>query len=202
MPVPPPPDPSPGSPGRPRPAPVALYLVRHADAGDALLWRKPDQLRPLSETGRSQAVGLVDVLALLPVSRVLSSPYARCRQTVEPIAHDRELPVEVVDELAAGTRLARVLRLVRAVASERAVLCSHTDVIGAILAHLVAGGHLVDAGPLRLEPGSTWVLTTGPGGLVHGRYLPPASLDALPGQEAPAAPMGDQAPLEPSAAQA
>ena len=36
------------------------YLVQHAHAGSKHAWIGPDALRPLSEVGHAQAVGLVD----------------------------------------------------------------------------------------------------------------------------------------------
>jgi 2,3-bisphosphoglycerate-dependent phosphoglycerate mutase len=41
---------------------------------------------PLSERGREQAKRLADFLAAHPVDRVVSSPYLRARQTIEPFA--------------------------------------------------------------------------------------------------------------------
>src|SRR3712207_3914931 len=91
---------------------MTVLLVRHASAGDRNRWDGPDEDRPLDEQGRAEAEGLVDTLAGFPVSRILSSPYVRCAQTVEPLGVARGLPVEPSDELAEGAGR-RALRRVR-----------------------------------------------------------------------------------------
>ena len=81
---------------------MAVLLVRHAEAGDRHHWDGPDEQRPLSQEGRAQAEALPETLAEFGVARVLSSPYLRCTQTVEPLAAALRLPVEPSDDLAEG----------------------------------------------------------------------------------------------------
>ena len=73
-------------------APMALYLVRHAKAGQRDRWDGPDHLRPLTRAGRAQAQALAAWLANEPISRLLSSPYVRCIQTLEPLS--QKLPAQ------------------------------------------------------------------------------------------------------------
>jgi broad specificity phosphatase PhoE len=96
---------------------VTLYLVRHAKAGSRRDWEGPDRDRPLSRKGRRQAEGLVELLADRPVRRVLSSPYLRCVQTVEPLAEKLGLPVEQVAALGEDAAPAEAVELLRALAS-------------------------------------------------------------------------------------
>ena len=63
-----------------------LVLVRHAHAVPRGEWREDDAVRPLDPTGRARAVALAPVLAAYGVTRVVSSPWARCVRTVEPFA--------------------------------------------------------------------------------------------------------------------
>jgi len=77
-----------------------VLLIRHASAGDPEEWDGDDRLRPLDELGFGQAVGLVGLLDGYEISLVLSSPALRCVQTVEPLALERGLEVQVRDELA------------------------------------------------------------------------------------------------------
>ena len=68
---------------------VTLVVVRHGSAGDRDEWDDDDRLRPLDKKGRKQAARLVDVLAGSRIERIVSSPYLRCVQTVEPLARAR-----------------------------------------------------------------------------------------------------------------
>ena len=63
-----------------------LYLVRHAKAGERRLWEDDDIDRPMSAKGWKQAELLGERLAALDVGTLLSSPYVRCVQTLEPLA--------------------------------------------------------------------------------------------------------------------
>jgi len=80
---------------------VTSVLVRHASAGDRHGWAGDDRLRPLDARGRRQAAQLVELLRPLDMRRVVSSPYVRCVETVEPLAAALGLPVERDDLLAA-----------------------------------------------------------------------------------------------------
>jgi 8-oxo-dGTP diphosphatase len=79
---------------------VTLVIVRHGSAGDPDEWEDDDHLRPLDKKGRKQAARLVDVLAGSRIERIVSSPYLRCVQTVEPLARARALEIEEAVELA------------------------------------------------------------------------------------------------------
>ena len=59
------------------------------------------------------------------------------------------------------------------VASESSVLCSHGDVIGALLWHFQRGG--IELGDDRMEKGSTWVIETEDGAVVAASYRPPSA---------------------------
>src|SRR5439155_26388084 len=88
-------------------------LLRHADAGDRQAGTGPDGRRGLSDLGRVQAQQLVARLGGLPIRRVLSSPAARCLQTVGPLARALGLKVETSPLVRIGgdpVVLARYLR--------------------------------------------------------------------------------------------
>jgi 2,3-bisphosphoglycerate-dependent phosphoglycerate mutase len=71
-----------------------LYLVRHGHAE----WT-PDEMRPLSATGREQALGVADVLVPVAPTVIYASPWTRARQTVEPLAARLGLPIATVTDL-------------------------------------------------------------------------------------------------------
>jgi phosphohistidine phosphatase SixA len=155
-----------------------LYLVRHADAGEKWRWSEADALRPLSPVGWRQAEALVARLHGHPVGRILSSPTARCRQTVEPLARQRGLPLEEVDELAVDADPAALLALTgRSGASDgdaATVLCTHGELISRLFDRLAAAGVRFPVAP-TWPKGSTWILRHANGGLAVTGYLPPPS---------------------------
>ncbi len=153
---------------------VPVLLIRHAHAGSRKQWDGPDEERPLSDKGFEQAVRLVRELDGWAVQRVLSSPYVRCVQTVEALARDQGVPVEVTDVLAEGHGTEAV-GLVRSLAHEKVALCTHGDVIPEVLVALADEDRL-DLGPdPRQAKGSVWILeATGPV-FTRATYLPPGA---------------------------
>lgn len=152
---------------------MAVYFVRHAQAGDRTKWKGPDQLRPLSKKGRRQAEKLAKLLAGKAIGRIVSSPYVRCIQTVEPLAARLGLPVEIDDALAEGAAEDEVVDQARKLASEKAVLCTHGDVIATLLDALkrLDGLPLPEAYPCA--KGSVWVLEEdAEGRFITAHYLP------------------------------
>jgi 8-oxo-dGTP diphosphatase len=147
-----------------------MFLVRHAKAGNRRQWSSDDDLRPLSRAGRAQAEAIAGALAHVGVTRVVSSPYVRCRQTLDPLAQRVRLPLELSDELAEGALLTDTLRLIDKLHGEVAALCTHGDVIERVLEHLAHTG--VDVDGNKLEKGATWVLEVLEGEIVRAEYVP------------------------------
>jgi len=157
-----------------------LLVVRHADAGNKSTWEGPDQLRPLSPSGHLQAEGLVFRLEDYPVERILCSPTLRCQQTVQPLARDRMLRIEVVPALGVDASPAQLLALFWDLELRNSVLCTHGEGIGLLLTRLIAG-RLVAEDPLDWPKGSTWLLErTHRRQVVRGRFLAPLAISAAP----------------------
>jgi 8-oxo-(d)GTP phosphatase len=148
-----------------------IYLVRHAKAGVRELWKGPDEERPLTRRGRRQADRLVERFQGLEIGRILSSPFLRCIQTLEPLARSRGLEVEVADELAEGTDPERAIEFIRRLHPVPTVLCGHGGEIDAVIQAFEAAGAKVE-GSRGLAKGSVWVLEREDGGVVSARYLP------------------------------
>jgi len=146
-----------------------VYLVRHARAGDRDAWIEDDVLRPLSKRGKAQAEGLVELFGGLAVEHVLSSPAVRCVQTVRPLALARSITIEERDELAEGAPTEPALSLVRS-RGGGAVMCSHGDVVPAIVLTLAEHGVEVHDPPVWRK-GSTWMLERDGGLFTSVRYL-------------------------------
>jgi 8-oxo-dGTP diphosphatase len=154
---------------------VTIYLVRHVKAGERHTWRGDDRLRPVSKAGQLQARAIAHELADAPFERIFSSPYVRCIESMAPLACIRCLAIEPSDALAEGAHVRDALGLVQKHAHGGVVVCSHGDVIPALLEHFASLG--VDLGPRpECAKGSTWVLeTNGASEVVGARYVPPGN---------------------------
>jgi broad specificity phosphatase PhoE len=117
-----------------------LHLLRHADAGDRTRWTGDDAERPLSEKGRRQAEAIALRLGSRPLGRLVSSPARRCVETLAPLAAATGLEVECDPRLAEGAEREPALALFEALALEpsECVLCSHGDVLSALIDRLLA----------------------------------------------------------------
>ena len=153
-----------------------LYLVRHAHAGSKAKWKGPDQARPLSAQGRKEALGLIERLGGYPVGRVLSSPAERCLQTVQPLAGRLGRPVETDEALGVEGTAAGVLELLACPTLDRAVLCTHGELIGEVFEELQRAGIELSA-PARWPKGSTWILELDGGHAWKGTYLEPLAVE-------------------------
>jgi 8-oxo-(d)GTP phosphatase len=136
---------------------VAVLLIRHAHAGSRKDWDGDDRLRPLSDKGRRQATVLARHLKLWTPKRILSSPYLRCVESVEPYAKSLGVKVEEVEELAEGSGDG-AMALIRRLPSYDVALCSHGDIISTVLSCVVNEDHLDLGRSPRSAKGSTWVL--------------------------------------------
>jgi 8-oxo-dGTP diphosphatase len=150
---------------------VTVQLVRHAKAGSRRQWSGDDEQRPLSKRGHTQARAVAKRLAGGKVTRIVSSPYVRCVETVMPLGARVGVEVETSDALAEGATLAESLRLLEKCADQQAVLCTHGDVLGNLLEHFARQG--VDLGDDRMEKASVWVLDLVDGQVRGARYVPP-----------------------------
>lgn len=156
---------------------TSIYLVRHAKALNRYTWADADALRPLSKAGRRQAEALPAHLGDRTLSRLVSSPHVRCRQTLEPLADATGTRIELADELAEGASGRGALELVLALAIDGPVAaCTHGDVLLDALAELRSAQVPLD-GPFDCKKGSTWVLDVEAGSPREGRYLQPPSVD-------------------------
>jgi 8-oxo-dGTP diphosphatase len=143
---------------------VSVYLVRHAKAGSARNWTGDDRLRPLTAAGELQAEALAHRLSSLAAATLISSPYLRCVQTLEPLARRLGCDVANDERLAEGQAYDSVLKLIESL-PDGAVLCSHGDVIPDTIAAFERRGCAV-ASPPEWRKGSVWVLHRGDDGHV------------------------------------
>ena len=66
---------------------VPVILLRHAHAVAKSNWKRGDERRPLDDSGRADAKALAELLACFgPRARLITSPAARCVETLRPFA--------------------------------------------------------------------------------------------------------------------
>ncbi|MBR7741893.1 NUDIX hydrolase [Phycicoccus sp. BSK3Z-2] len=115
-----------------------LVVVRHAHAVPRGSWSAPDPDRPLDDDGRRRAAALEPLLAAYGPRRVVTSPAARCVDTVAGFAQAHGVPMRrrrglseegyALEPERAVHHLSRLLERGRPV-----VLCSHGPVLPALL---------------------------------------------------------------------
>lgn len=156
-----------------------LVLVRHARAVKRSVWNRPtrrtpeedEATRPLtSDQGEERARALVPILAAFGVSRVVTSPWRRCADTVAPYAAATGVEVETEPAItehahAADSAAVRAVaeRMLRAGEGPRreehaaVALCTHRPVLPTVMEVVAehAPGRLLRAVP-EVDP---WLKT-------------------------------------------
>ena len=148
-----------------------VHLVRHAEAGVPAHWPGADLTRPLSEAGHRQAVRLVELFANEPFTQLLSSPFLRCTETLEPLAAARGLAIEARDALAEGQPWEYLQKAVLESEGEGpTAVCVHGDMLRELMRDLTDRG-VAQPGQEDFHKGSTWVLGVRDGVIVSARHV-------------------------------
>ncbi len=150
-----------------------IYLIRHAWAGIKTEWKKQDWQRPLDRHGVRQAKRIHLDLETTPLTRVVTSHYRRCVDTIRSLAVAHGIRIEKDKRLGVKGDADAALDLFREMRNESAAMSSHGEVIGDIIGKLAAEGTDLD-GPMEWRKGSIWVLQTNKGRVKSGRYVRPA----------------------------
>ncbi|WP_245627235.1 NUDIX hydrolase [Kribbia dieselivorans] len=119
----------------------SLGVLRHAKAQPRRSWQGDDRLRPLNEKGQHQAEDMVPLLSAYGLTRLISSPSVRAKDTLAPYAAASGEQLRLADGLseegfaaAPADAIADVERVLgRGIA---AVLCSHGPVLSEMVAPL------------------------------------------------------------------
>jgi 8-oxo-dGTP pyrophosphatase MutT (NUDIX family)/phosphohistidine phosphatase SixA len=158
---------------------VPIVLLRHATAERRSGAYPDDRIRPLSEWGLSQAEALVDLLDCFGPLNLVSSPTARCVETLQPSAKRHNTAVEIdpaLSESAHESMPPAIGAWIRALIAQGrpTVVCSHRPVLDDVLGAVVPppgaphgprirgrpwsprdGERLLSA---KLDAGSAWIL--------------------------------------------
>ncbi len=148
-----------------------IYLVRHAKAGDRSGWNGDDVERPLSKAGHRQSDLIADRLAKHGATTLYSSSYVRCVQTLEPLGERLDVEVQHDKRLFEGEPFEPVLDLISE-AEPGAVLCSHGDIIPAVVQALARRGMEIQTPP-DWRKASVWVLKRNGTRVSKGKVWPP-----------------------------
>ena len=149
-----------------------VAVVRHGHAGQRSDFDGPDLLRPLSTRGHTEAAGLARDLSTSGASRIISSPAVRCIETLLPLSRALGVDVESDPRLFEGTEAEGVLEVISELGATPAVLCTHGDVIPALLDDLRRNGVELTSMP-TWPKASTWVLEGTDLAIELARYVPP-----------------------------
>ena len=160
---------------------MPLFLVRHAKAGKRSKWledpanNNDDRKRPLDNKGILQAAALADRLTDFAPTLLLSSPFMRCIQTLEPLRATLAITVTSDERLAEDNPFEPILELL-ASCPDNSVLCSHGDMIPMVTDALERRGMVV-TGMRDSRKASVWVLERQNGVIVRGHAWPPPTID-------------------------
>lgn len=127
---------------------TTIEFIPHLDAGDRVRWTAVQNARPLTDLGRRQAAAVCEAIATTgPVDALYASPAVRCIQSLEPLAERFGLGIETLPELLEkwfgedramlAERGYRALDTIgRAHSDGRVAVCSHGDLIPAVVHYL------------------------------------------------------------------
>ena len=149
-----------------------LFLLRHAAAGDRNKWDGNDAVRPLNKKGRRQAAALATYLGSQGIERIYTSPSTRCVQTAEPLAAVIGAKVIEHDALAEGPDIDGASGLADELVGYNAVLCTHGDVIPAVINRMMWAGLTLES-RFYCSKGSIWEVDLVGGRFATARYVPP-----------------------------
>jgi 8-oxo-dGTP diphosphatase len=149
-----------------------LFLLRHAAAGDRTKWDGVDAVRPLTKKGRRQSAALAEMLRDRGIECIYSSPFTRCVETVEPLAEAIGAKVIEHDALAEGPDIDGAYQLCDDLVGRNAVLCTHGDVIPAVMNRMMWAGLTLHS-RFYCSKGSTWEIELDGGRFGDATYVPP-----------------------------
>lgn len=122
---------------------MEICIVRHAAAEEGKAWDKPDELRPLSDSGKKDMEHVARGLQALQVkpTNLYCSPLVRAIQTAQILQKILEVSsCEQAEALRPGTAPETILPLLNALpAGAVVVLVGHEPYLGRLLCFLLSG---------------------------------------------------------------
>ncbi len=123
---------------------MLIYLLRHGVAEDRPPGHADDRERALTPEGaqrmQQEAQGMRRLA--IELDRLLTSPYARARQTAEIVGRALAVAVEIEPALAPGMRLEDLQRAIERAGAQRVMVVGHEPDLSSVGGALIGGGQL------------------------------------------------------------
>ncbi|NEG69844.1 NUDIX hydrolase [Bifidobacterium choloepi] len=122
-----------------------VLIVRHGKAESRKLWDGTEENRPITPKGAADAYALNRELACYNPTRLVTSPWMRCQQTIQMLSWQTKRPMEYVEALTedsfaadpAETWAAFFAQIQQTVgSSSTTAICMHRPVIGGMFDRL------------------------------------------------------------------
>lgn len=146
-----------------------LLFIRHAKAKPRSTWVGAEGERTLAATGKRQALAVGRLMEAWAPERLISSPWVRCLQTLDPYAKGRGISIKEKRALTedhnarSPQATAKVIEALFDKKEKSLALCTHRPVLATVLKVLRGNlskdlsKHLPSEDPY-LKPGEMWVL--------------------------------------------
>lgn len=138
---------------------MGLYLVRPARAQKRADWSGPSGTRPLTAEGQAQARALAKWLGEFPVATLACGSPLRCRETLDPLARDLNLAIQVDDRLDRDAAPQELIARLRELGKQGAVVCLNRSQLLEAVNGLVGGTADLEG---LCERGATWLIEGNP----------------------------------------
>lgn len=144
-----------------------FIVLRHGKATPREDWPKGEETRPLLPLGKKQSTALRSLLKAWGAKRVVSSPWERCRATVQPYAKARGVEIEFSEHLTeAGNKKtpASTLKVIHKLIQDgrSTIVCTHRPALPTVLEELAKYHPLEKLGALEngkaIKPGQFLVV--------------------------------------------
>ncbi|MBM7051886.1 NUDIX domain-containing protein [Rothia sp. ZJ1223] len=140
-----------------------VIIVRHAKAKPRSSWAGAEGERTLVATGKRQALAVGELLQVWAPTRIISSPWTRCMQTVAPYSKATGLVIKqksALTEAAYKAHPKKVAKIIQGLfdKDDSVMLCTHRPVLPTVLEVLTG---VMDAGLAKNLPAADPYLTPG-----------------------------------------
>ncbi|UOQ84921.1 histidine phosphatase family protein [Gracilibacillus salinarum] len=73
-----------------------IYMIRHAES--PFIYGR-ERIRGISEKGKQDSQKVTEIMSNKQIDIIFSSPYKRAVQTIEGIAHDKKMEINLIEDL-------------------------------------------------------------------------------------------------------